>query len=161
MSSYTGDHSEYTITQEKLRDVYDELEPLFRAHYAEYEKRHADEGIMVSPFNPRLDQYFSANDSGWLLLFVLRCEEKAVGHATMYVTNDMHNGDLIASEDTIYASKDHRNGAGRKLMLAMMEHLRSIGVKRGYVAAVTDLRVEKIWKRMGFKPLATQMVYTF
>jgi hypothetical protein len=35
------------------------------------------------------------------------------------------------------------------------------GVKRLNVAAVTDLRAEKLWRRLGFKPTALQMTYTF
>jgi len=42
-----------------------------------------------------------------------------------------------------------------------LEELKKRGVKRLNVSAMTDLRVAKLWKRMGFKEAATQMLYTF
>jgi predicted N-acetyltransferase YhbS len=73
----------------------------------------------------------------------------------------MHNGDLIAQEDTIFVLKDHRNGVGKKLVKVILEELKERGVKRVLVSAMTDLRVAKLWARMGFKEAATQMIYTF
>jgi ribosomal protein S18 acetylase RimI-like enzyme len=96
------------------------------------------------------------------LTFIVRTEEgKAVGYCNVYVTNDMHNHDLIAQEDTIYVVPEHRNGIGKKLVQFALEELRRRGVKRVMVAAMTDLRVAKMWRRMGFKELATQMIYRF
>jgi ribosomal protein S18 acetylase RimI-like enzyme len=43
----------------------------------------------------------------------------------------------------------------------ILEELRSRGVKRVLVSAMTDLRVAKLWRRMGFKEVATQMIYKF
>jgi len=73
----------------------------------------------------------------------------------------MHNNDLIAQEDTVFVVKEHRNGVGKKLVKFGVEELRSRGVKRLNVSAMTDLRVAKLWKRMGFKEAATQMTYEF
>jgi ribosomal protein S18 acetylase RimI-like enzyme len=73
----------------------------------------------------------------------------------------MHNNDLIAQEDTVFVLKEHRNGIGKKLVKFVVEELRSRGVKRLNVSARTDLRVAKLWKRMGFKEAATQMTYEF
>jgi GNAT superfamily N-acetyltransferase len=79
----------------------------------------------------------------------------------VYITNDMHNNDLIAQEDTVFVLKEHRNGVGKKLVKVILEELRGRGVKRVSVSALTDLRVAKLWKRMGFKEAAVQMLYTF
>ena len=68
---------------------------------------------------------------------------------------------VIAQEDTIFVVKEHRNGIGKKLVRMILEELRSRGVKRVNVSAMTDLRVAKLWARMGFKPAATQMIYNF
>jgi GNAT superfamily N-acetyltransferase len=73
----------------------------------------------------------------------------------------MHNQDLIAKEDTVFVLKEHRNGIGKKLVKFVIEELRGRGVKRLNVSAMTDLRVAKLWKRMGFKEAATQMTYEF
>lgn len=121
----------------------------------------AGQGVELAPYKPRYDEYEKANVGGWLLVFVLRDDGKACGYSNVYVTNDMHNGELIAQEDTVYVAKEHRNGIGKTLVKTVLEELRSRGVKRLTVAALTDLRVAKIWSRMGFKEVATQMAYTF
>jgi GNAT superfamily N-acetyltransferase len=151
----------YTMTVEKFTDTYRELEPLYRQHYKEMTDRLGEAGINYSPYNPRLEEYGRASDGGWLLTFVLRTDGAACGYINVYVTNDMHNNDLIAQEDTVFVVKEHRNGVGRKLVKFGVEELRSRGVKRLNVSAMTDLRVAKLWKRMGFKEAATQMTYEF
>ena len=151
----------YTITLEKFTQNYRELEPLYRQHYAEMTERLAAEGVFYSPYAPRLDKYGEACEGGWLLNFVVRCDGVAVGYSNVYVTNDMHNNDLICQEDTVFVLKEHRNGIGKKLVQCVVEELRSRDVKRLMVSAMTDLRVAKLWKRMGFKEMATQMIYEF
>jgi GNAT superfamily N-acetyltransferase len=151
----------YAITVEKFSDTYAELEPLYREHYGEMVARLATQGITYSPYNPRLDSYIKSGDEGWLLTFVLRFDGVACGYGNAYVTNDMHNGDLIAQEDTIFVLKEHRNGIGKKLVQFVLQELKYRGVKRLTVSAMTDLRVAKLWGRMGFKEAATQMIYEF
>lgn len=152
----------YEITLEKFRDTYTELEPLYRQHYSEMIERLKADGVEdYSPYNPRLDEYVRASDGGWLLTFVLRLDGVACGYSNVYLTNDMHNQDLIAQEDTIFVLKEHRNGVGKQMVRHILEELRRRGVKRVLVSAMTDLRVAKLWRRMGFKDVATQMIYKF
>lgn len=151
----------YTIALEKFTDTYLELEPLYRQHYAEMTERLASQGVFYSPYNPRLLQYGESCEGGWLLTFVVRKDGVACGYSNVYVTNDMHNHDLICQEDTIFILKEHRNGIGKKLVQFVIEELRARGVKRLIVSAMTDLRVAKLWNRMGFKEMATQMIYEF
>ncbi len=146
---------------EKFTDTYRELEPLYRQHYKEMTDRLSEAGIHYSPYNPRLAEYGKASDGKWLLNYVLRTDGIVCGYANVYITNDMHNNDLIAQEDTVFVLKEHRNGIGKKLVKFVVEELRSRGVKRLNVSARTDLRVAKLWKRMGFKEAATQMTYEF
>ena len=42
-----------------------------------------------------------------------------------------------------------------------LEDLRTRGIKRAIVNPVTDLRVAKMWRRIGFREVAVQMVYDF
>jgi len=151
----------YTFHLGRFKETYDELEPLYRQHYAEMCERLAKDGIQYPPYNPRLDKYIESGESGWLLTFLIRLDGQPVGYSNVYLTNDMHNGDLIAQEDTIFVLKDHRNGVGKKLVKVILEELKERGVKRVIVSAMTDLRVAKLWGRMGFKEAATQMIYTF
>lgn len=151
----------YTIGLEGFDASYPELETLYREHYQEMCDRLAGDGIEMSPYNPRLDEYSRASVGGWLLTIVARHEGKAVGYCNVYVTQDMHNRDLIAQEDTIFVTKAHRNGLGKNLVKFGLAELKSRGVKRLHVSAMTDLRVAKLWERMGFKHAAHQMTYTF
>lgn len=151
----------YSIAIERGDINYDELEPLYRSHYAEMQARLNADGVEVSDYNPRLDQYFKAFAGGWLVNYVVRLDGKAVGYSNVYVTSDMHNQDMIAQEDTIFIHPDHRNGIGKKLVKFILADLEDRGIKRVMISPVTDLRVGKIWKRMGFKDLAMQMTYTF
>ena len=151
----------YVIALEKFTDTYLELEPLYRQHYKEMTDRLAQGGVIYPPYNPRLHDYGRSCENGSLLTFVLRLNNVACGYVNVYVTNDMHNNDLIAQEDTVFVLKEHRNGVGKMLIKFGIEELRKRGVKRLNVSAMTDLRVAKLWKRMGFKEVATQMTYEF
>lgn len=152
----------YTITQDCYADVYEkELETLMREHYSEMQKRLEAEGFKVSDYNPKISDYAQFNKDGWLLLYMLRWEGKAIGYSTIYLTESMHNHDFIAEEDTLFVTKLHRNGIGKKFVEFILSDLRSRGVKHLTVSAKTDLRVAKLWKRMGFKEVAVQMQYTF
>ncbi len=151
----------YSFSCENIETTYAEIEPLYRQHYAEMASRLAEKGVQLAPYAPRLKEYFKAGNGGWLITMVLRFEENAVGYCNIYLTNDMHNGELIAQEDTIFVTKDHRNGVGKKLVSFALTELKKRNVKRLMVSASTDLRVAKLWARMGFKEVATQMAYTF
>lgn len=144
-----------------MKEVYPSLEPIFREHYAEMAARLSGAGVEISPYKPRLDEYFKASAAGYLKTFVVRCDGAPVGYSNVYLTNDMHNGDFIAQEDTLYVLKAHRNGAGRKLIQYVLATLRSLGIRRASISATTDLRVIPMLRRMGWKEVATQMMYTF
>lgn len=151
----------YTIHLERGDLNYSELEPNYRQHYREMQERLARDGITVADYAPRLEQYFRAFREGWLLNFVVRLNGEAVGHCNVYLTNDMHNGELIAREDVLYVLPEHRTGIGRRLVKHILADLAGRGVRRVLISPVTDLRVGKIWKRMGFKEVAMQMAYEF
>lgn len=151
----------YFISLEGFSDSYADLQPLYRKHYAEMCSRLESDGIPCSPYRPRLSQYDKASKEGWLLTFVLRNNDRACGYSNIYVTNDMHNGDLIAQEDTIYVLPEHRGKAGRMLIKAVHSELMKRGVLRLNVTTMTDLRVSKLLQRMGYKHVAHAMSYLF
>lgn len=151
----------YTFGVERYADVQEEFDALFRRHYAEMTARLEAEGHTVSPYAPRVDAYAAANDAGDMTFFTVRKDGAPVGYSSIYVMRSMHNGDLIAREDTIYVHPDHRNGIGRRLAKGIIEALRRAGVKRMSITATTDPRATKLWERIGFKPTAQQMTYYF
>lgn len=151
----------YEISIERADENYPELEPMYRAHYAEMKERLERDGIEIAEYKPNLERYFEASRGGWLLNYVVRLDGKPVGYSNIYLTNDMHNGEFIAKEDTVYVVPEHRNGIGKRLVKHILGDLHGRGVKRVWISPVTDLRVAKIWKRMGFKEAASLMVYNF
>ncbi len=153
--------TKYTFSIENAEENYEEMSVLYRQHHKEMQNRLAGEGIKISDYNPRLDEYFKASRQGYLINYVVRLEGAPVGYSNIYLTNDMHNGEFIATEDTIYILPDHRNGTGRRLSKMILADLKSRKVKRLNVTAITDLRVAKLWKRMGFLHTASAMTYNF
>lgn len=152
----------YTLNIERGWENLPELLPLYATHYQEMKDRLEADGHQVGPFKMRQDVYLDYWRSGALLNYVVRTESgEAVGYSNVYLTNDMHNCELIAQEDTIFIVKAHRNGVGKKLVRFVLDDLRSRGVKRVHVTAVTDLRVSKLWRRMGFKNTADFMTFYF
>ena len=151
----------YAVALENIEKSYAEMEPIYRLHYATMKDRMAESGVRLSDYNPRRKQYNDANNEGWLLHFVLRCDGQAVGYSNIYITNDMHNGELIAQEDTIYVVPDHRNGSGRLLARFVHRELKERGVKRLNVTTATDLRVSKWLERQGYKHTAHCMTLVF
>lgn len=154
--------SEYTVTLEKFAPTYPEMERIYRKHYAEMCERLESIGIKCSPYNPRLDEYVRASEGGWMLLFIARQNGRAIGHCNIYLTNDMHNNDLIAQEDTIYIEKEHRGrGIGVQLIKTVHNELKSRGVKRLNITTGTDLKVATLLERMGYKHSAHAMTILF
>ena len=151
----------YTFHIEKWHENYIELEPMYRQHYQAMKDRLKNDGVELSEFDWRLEQYLSASNEGWLISYVARLDGVAVGYCNAYITNDMHNRDLIAQEDALYVLPEHRSGIGKKLVQFGIEDLRNRGVKRLIVNAMVDARVTKLWRRIGFKDYCQTMAYTF
>lgn len=151
----------YAFAVENGADNFAELEPIYRIHYGEMQARLASEGIKVGDFDMRLDVYMERWRAENLINYTARKDGAAVGYGNFYITNDMHNGELIAVEDAIYVLPVHRNGTGRLLAKFVLDDLKARGVKRLKVAAVTDPRAALLWQRLGFRPGGQIMTYTF
>lgn len=147
----------YTYAVERYADTLPEMMPIYRTHYGELIERMGEDGANMSPFNPRFDAYIDANDRGELVHFVVRKDGEPVGYANVYVTLDMHNQDLIATEDAIFILPGHRNGIGRKLTIGIVKALKAAGVKRAHMTAAIDPRAAKLWGRLGFKHTGVRM----
>lgn len=149
----------YIFSLEPFEDSYPELEILYREHYAEMKARLDADGSPIPDYNPRLFEYTKASRRGDLFTWVVRKDGDAVGYCNIYLTRDMHNNQLIAQEDAVFVTKKHRGFVGRKLVKHILADLKTRGVARVMVTPVTDLGVEKVWKRMGFKTVSSVMVY--
>jgi GNAT superfamily N-acetyltransferase len=145
-----------------VRDWYPALEPLFRRHYAEMQARLSGEGVTIGDYDPRLEDDFAAADRGEYQCAIVLENETLIGYCAFWVVNDMHcRTELICQEDALYIVPEARKGAGKPLVKFILQHLDTLGVKRATITPVTDLRVGKVWKRMGFVPVAELMVWNF
>jgi len=151
----------YIFAIEKFKDIKVELIALMQYHYAEMSERLVRDGFEVSPFDMDIKTYEELNDAGHLLIYTVRLCGTLIGYSNIYITQDMHNSDLMAQEDCLYIRRDCRKGVGKELVKYCLADLKARGMKYLDVTAMTDLRVAKIWKRMGFKELAVKMRYTF
>lgn len=153
---------EYRFGIENLQANDKEFEPLFRQHYAEMAERLQAEGCFIGPYNPDKASYIAQNESGGLVHYTVRTlEGRAVGYGNIYLYRSMHTQEYSALEDTIYILPAHRNGVGRKFLKSILEDLKRRGVRQLQATAMTDPRAAKLWQRIGFKPVATVMVYDF
>lgn len=153
--------SEYEFHLVNGREWHPALDSLYRKHFAEMKARLERDGVPMGDYNPQLDAYFAGIDRGDFLTFIVLENRTLIGYCNMWLSRDMHTGELIAMEDAIYILPDHRNGVGRRLVKHILDHLEKLGVRRVTITPVTDLRVGKIWQRMGFRPVAELMTYTF
>jgi GNAT superfamily N-acetyltransferase len=147
----------YQYSVERYAETLPEMLPIYRAHYGELMERMGADAASMSPFNPRFDAYIDANERGDLLHFIVRKDGAAVGYANVYVTLDMHNRDLIATEDAIFVLPDHRKGIGRKLTIGIVQALKAAGVKRAHMTAAIDPRAAMLWGRLGFQHTGVRM----
>lgn len=151
----------YEFSIERGEQNLPEIVPLYHQHYEEMQDRLQSAGIQIGDYNPRWDEYCRAWVGGWLINYIVRFDGKAVGYSNVYVTHDMHNSELIAQEDTIYLLPEHRNGTGKKFIQFVLDDLKKRGVKRAFVTTQTDLRTGLLCKRLGFKEVASQLMFTF
>ena len=151
----------YSFAIERGEQTLPEIVGLYRQHYGEMQDRLRSEGVTIGDYNPRWDEYIKAWCGGWLINYIVRLDGCAVGYSNVYITQDMHNGETIAQEDTIYMLPEHRNGTGRKFVKFILADLQARGVKRAFVTTQTDLRTGLLCKRLGFRDVATQLIYSF
>lgn len=132
--------------------------PLFNRHYDEQRQnwRHYH-GIELPPFEMQVANYLNYNETGFLRFFTVRCDGVPKGYLIVFLTSDTRNGEFVATEDALYMHPDCRNGLGRRLVKIALGHLKNEGVKRVFVSAAIDRRVEILGRRMGFKTVAQQM----
>ena len=149
--------SSYQIQVEPFAEAFPDVEPLCRAHYTEMQERMAADGMRIGDYKPRWNVYLAAPH---LLCFVVRTSEgEAVGYSLIWITQDMHNSELISQEDTIFVRKDHRNGVGRRMTKVILAELKARGCLRAHVTIAMDQRVASMCERVGFKRSATAMTY--
>lgn len=152
----------YRVSLESYEKTYTELYALYEAAFTEIANRLKEDGVVLAPFNPLVSEYINLERTGGLLTYVLRdAAGEAKGFCTVYLANDMRNGELMAQEDAIYIMPECRTGVGKTLVRCILMDLQKRGVRRVIISALDAFGVAKIWRRIGFRDLATQLIYSF
>lgn len=137
---------------EKLRDCWDEIMVLARAHWQETEGYRHNQ-----PFAPLLERYAQYDDAGWLIQCTARDEGRLVGYATMYVTPSMHTQQIIATEDTYFLLPEYRKGRNAiRLYRFAEEECRKRGAVEVMMTEKQETKVGVILAYLGFKQVARQ-----
>lgn len=124
----------------RLRDIWDEVQPLLRAHWAEITF------FPDVPIDPRRDVYETMDDAGVLRIFTVRHRGKLVGYVDYIVNPHMHYQSLrIAGQDLLFLLPEYRSGGVGGGLLAFSEQM----LKKEGVHAVT----QHVKKALDFSPL--------
>lgn len=144
-----------SVYEERLSDLWDEMQDLLEAHYREI-SRYPD--IALAPDQSR---YAALEKAGRLRTYTARDEGRLVGYAVFIVTTGLHyRHSLQAKQDVIYLDPSLRGaGAGLKLLRCADEALAAEGVQVVYQhAKLAHPALGRLLEHMGYEPVET--VYT-
>lgn len=145
----------FVFAVERYADCLEEMKPLHAAHWQETEKyRH---GLAL---NPDYDGFMRMEMAGSLLLFTIRRDGELVGQTTMKTYTSMHSQTKVANEDSLFLREDCRGSVVAIIgfLRYVMAGLASTGVLEVRVSSKLVNSADKLMRRVGFKPFATQLV---
>ena len=124
------------------------MKELFPLHWEELALNR--DVIKMDVFNER---YLAADEANGLLLVTARESGKLVGYFVAFLLPHLHykSAGLMAMTDMYFVQKEYRNGAGAKLILCVLEALRSRGIKKIYMSCKAHLDQTELFEAMGFK----------
>lgn len=137
---------------EPLRVIWDDVMKLAAEHWKETEQ------YQQYPLNPDKARYLEYNDSGYHRQYTARNDmAQLVGHAGMYVSNSMHTGIMIATEDTWFLLKAYRKGSNALRLLKFVEtDLKRLGVKEIHMTAKLTNKSGRIMEARGYEHVANE-----
>lgn len=141
-----------TFAIEKVRDVINELMPLWQAHWKETEMYREGQG-----FNPDVEKYIKYNDiPDYYILYTARDGKKLIGNFGAYLSTSMHTQKLEGTEDTLFLLPEYRKGLNSVHFVRFVENDL---VARGALElsiTVKSERVRKFCEFLGYKLVAYQ-----
>lgn len=149
------------IRIEQLREITNEIYPLAESHYNELKDSLKKNGIDYPEFNPNVENCIQGNETGHIIVYTARVDGELVGYLFVQLFYNVFNYDFNAQELSFYVKKNHRNGIGKRLAFFCLNDLRNRKVKFLQVTASVDMRVTKLWQRIGFKPVSHSLLYQF
>lgn len=136
---------------EKVRNVIDELMPLWVAHWKETEAHRVGE-----VFNVNVESYMKYSDVDYYILYTARDAGRLVGNFGAYIFTSMHTQRREATEDTLFLLPEYRKGLNSVRFVRFVENdLISRGVKKATIS-VKSTRVGKFCEFLGYNLEAYQ-----
>ena len=137
-----------TYAIEPWRRYYPECEPLWLAHYAEFEPFHRNR----LPFGPDVPMYEAADRAGQLQILVARANGRMVGYCLVLCRRHPHYAMVCGFEDSYYVSPAFRRGwNGVRLIDRSVEALRARGIKMVYFMTTEFNSIQRVYEWLGFE----------
>lgn len=148
----------YSISIENFSSVYpNELDNLLRLGYKLMYDREIALGLSPKEYNLNEDMYYTADQAGWLKVYMLRYNDIAVGFCTLFLSQDSHTSELIADEDLVYVEEEHRNGLGKELLAFILADLRSMGISYVFSHIPVCKSGSALSEKLGFSKVSITM----
>lgn len=145
----------YLIQPEIFEKSKEELSEVYRRHFNETER-----GYRNAEFNINYEYYESLQRSGNLYQIVVRSPNgSAVGYFRAIRFSDPHAQQDIAVEDAFYILPEHRQPwLPTRVVKVAEEFLKKVGVKSIHVTSKLNTKLDKLYMRQGFHPVAVALV---
>lgn len=138
-----------TYQLEHVRDLWDEVEDLLRAHY--HEVAHYQD----IPLAPDYRSYEALEDAGILKCFTARLDRKLVGYGVFMVKHNLHySTSKQAVQDILFVLPEYRKGRiGFNLIKYCDEQLAQLGAEVVYhhVKAKESLDFSPLLEHLGYE----------
>lgn len=136
-----------TYALEPWAKYWPDCEPLWRAHYAEFEPFH--QGRL--PFGPDIPMYMALDRAGMLQIMVARAHGAMVGYCLVTVKRHPHYDMICGFEDSYYISPPWRKGwNGIRLIDRSAATLAKRGVKMTYWMTKEFNTIQRVFEFLGF-----------
>lgn len=146
-----------TLAIERLADVLDEVQELWRLHFQETEGYRASLG-----YNPDVQGFLGYDRAGMFRLFTARDNGRLIGQLGFIVYRSRHTQTQTASEDFFYVRDENRGaGVANDLMRYALMELRDEGIDQVTFSDKQPSDLEPFLKRFGFKFVSKQYSLIF
>ncbi len=138
----------------RMDAYFDQLCNLHELHWDETEGYRHDAVLL-----PDSDAFRADEAAGRMVFFGVRdAHLDLVGNCALYLHTSRHTGELVATEDTLYLTKDARcPGVARAFIEYMEAQLATLGVKEVRVDSKTVNKVDRFMRLCGYRPVATRL----
>jgi len=131
---------------ERIADIFDEAEPMFRAHYKEVYSENEP------PFSPDIETYEQMCENNRFRAYTARSDDGIlVGYCFFFLARKLRSKECVnAHQDSFYISKDNR-GFGEEFLSWCDEDLRKKGVTSSYQYVKDSCDFSPMLNRLGYE----------